>query len=262
LDVEGVPVTGKIDRVDRFEDGRLSVLDYKTGKSLAVDRIQTDSQLTMYQMACEELLKTQVARLTFYHLPTHREHTVGRRDDSQVEQLRRRIVQTAVSITKELFEPAPTERGCQWCDYKSLCPVFSSSAPGPAASEDAMDERLAALIDAYGDLRARADEAAREEASLRRSILDVLRAKGYVRAFGERFEVHRSGNEKWEFPEGNKKKVLHALKEAGLYEKVLAPSAPLIQKVLSDPKTPACVREDLQSLGSKQEACELKVSPL
>src|SRR6266478_2201710 len=35
LKVEGVPVIGYIDRIDKLPDGRLAVLDYKTGKALA-----------------------------------------------------------------------------------------------------------------------------------------------------------------------------------------------------------------------------------
>ena len=75
LEVDGVPVTGKVDRVDKLEDGRLAVLDYKTGKALAKDRVAADAQLTMYQMACEQLLGAKVAKLTFYHLPSLSEMT-------------------------------------------------------------------------------------------------------------------------------------------------------------------------------------------
>ena len=65
-------------------------------------------------------------------------------------------------------------------------------------------------------------QTAREVASL----AAALKKKNYARAFGEKFEVALSPAVKWEFMD--KKKVLDILKTAGLFEKVLAPSAPLV----------------------------------
>lgn len=263
MEVDGVPVTGKVDRIDRLEDGRLAVLDYKTGKALAAARIQEDAQLTMYQLACESLLQAEVGRLTFYHLPSHKEHSVERRPQDKVEELRRRIVETAEGITARRFDPQPAEKSCKWCDFKAYCPIFGNASPGaaPAAASGAEDE-LAALIDRYGELRQRQAEVESETARVKEAILAILRSKGYVRAFGARYEILRSGSDKWDFPEHNKKKVLHALKSAGLYERILAPSAPLIQKLLNDPGTEPDLRAALRELGSRVEASELKVTPL
>jgi len=258
ISVDGVPVTGKVDRIDRFDDGRLSVLDYKTGKALPGDRILVDAQLTMYQMACESLLGAEVGRLTFYHLPTHKEHTAGRRSQAQLQELRLRIKDTAESIAAGRFEPRPAERVCQWCDYKTFCPILSGQPPSQPGAED----DISALIDRYGELQARLAENGREAAQVKDAILETLRRKGYVRAFGARYEILRRGSEKWEFPEANKKKVIQLLKSAGLYERVLAPSAPLIQKILSDPGTEPELRAALRKLGSRVEAADLKVTPL
>lgn len=260
LTVEGVPVTGKVDRVDRLPDGRLSIVDYKTGKALAVDRIETDAQLTMYQLACESGLSAEVGKLTFYHLPLLKPHSVGRRPEALVSALRGKIVDTAAAIVAERFDPKPSENACRWCDYKAYCPIFSKSpdaSPPPPADGD-----LSALIDRYGDIQARAVEAALEAAGVRSAILEILRRKGYVRAFGSRYEIQRSGAEKVDFPEANKKKVLQLLKENGLFEKVQAPSGPLIQKLLSDPATDAGLRAALRELGTPVEPSDLKVTPL
>jgi RecB family exonuclease len=267
MEVEGVPVTGKVDRIDRLADGRLSVLDYKTGKALAVARIQEDAQLTMYQLACETLLDAEVGQLIFYHLPTHKAHTVGRRPDAQVQGLKRVIVETAEAVTAGRFEPNPGEKYCRWCDYKKHCPIYSGAQPPSAPTATGaplphVEDELASLIDAYGELQARQAEAVREADKVKAAILDILRRKGYVRAFGSRFEIARSGAERWDFPEHNKKKVLNLLKQAGIYERVLAPSAPLIQKLICDPAADPDLRTALRELGSRVDACELKVTPL
>jgi hypothetical protein len=105
-------------------------------------------------------------------------------------------------------------------------------------------------------------ETEREAADVKAAILAILRGKGYVRAFGARYEIQRSGVEKVEFPESNKKKVIRLLKDGGLYDQVLAPSGPLIQKLLADPGTDAELRAALRALGARTEPSELKVTPL
>lgn len=125
INIEGVPVTGKVDRIDKLPDGKLSIIDYKTGKALSPNRVLTDNQLTMYQIACEETLGAEVSRLIFHHLPTSAEQVTGRRSPEQVADFKRQIVDVAQSIVAEKFEPSPDERKCFWCDFKKVCPVFN-----------------------------------------------------------------------------------------------------------------------------------------
>lgn len=257
--VEGVPVTGKVDRIDKLPDGRIAILDYKTGKALAQDRAASDSQLTMYQMACEELLGAEVARLVFYHVPSLKEQTNKRHSGEQVAELKGRIVTTAESITKGLFDPRPEERKCFWCDYKPICPVFKGQLPPPTEAAPSQDE-LGALIDRYGDLQTQSAELREQGEGLKAEVLALLKKKGYVRAFGLRYEASRALSERWEF--SDKKKVLEILKKAGLYDKVLAPSAPKIEQLLADPSLDGDLKARLGELGVKVETPDLKIKPL
>lgn len=266
LKVEGVPVTGKVDRVDKLEDGTLGVVDYKTGKALAAERVKGDSQLTMYQMACEELLGAKVARLSFYHLPSLKEQTVERHDQKLVDGLRRKIVGTAEAIDKDAFEPNPSESVCRWCDYKPICPVFKHQY-SPAQQNDLLskavspaDEELSALIDRYGELLERLEALGREAGEAKQAVLQTLCAKGYARAFGKKYEVVRSTAFRWEF--ADKKKVLELIRKAGLYEKVLAPSAPKVEQLMEDPQLELDLKARLSELGVKNEVHDLKATPL
>ncbi|HAZ09298.1 MAG TPA: hypothetical protein DCZ01_12455 [Elusimicrobia bacterium] len=262
LEVEGVPVRGFIDRVDQLPDGRLVVVDYKTGKKLAMKRIDTDPQLTMYQMGCESLLGAEVAELIFYHLPSLREHRALRRSTPLVDELRRRIVDTAEAIMKEKFDPKPDEMICRWCDYKLLCPIFKSQyADVPTAPAKASGEpELAALVDQYGTALAKAEAAKAEAAQAGARLSSALTKKGYVRAFGACYEASLSTAVRWEFLD--KKKVLEHIKKAGLYDTVLAPSAPLVHQLLDNPTTDAALRASLSALGERVVAPELKIKPL
>ncbi len=257
LQVEGVPVIGYIDRIDKLPDGKLAVLDYKTGKSLSTARVETDAQLTMYQMAVEELLGAQVSRLIFYHVPSLKQQIVERHPKNLVEGLRTKIVTTAESIEKGAFAPKPAESVCRWCDYKPICPIYKNpSADAAALPED----ELAAMIDQLGDMQESLFSQKEKEEKLKAEILAALVKKGFVRAFGKKYQASRAASEKWEF--SDKKKVLELIKKAGLYDKVLAPSAPKIEQLMADPALPADLRARLGELGVRVETPDLKVKPL
>lgn len=262
FEIEGVPVKGFVDRVDKLADGSLSVVDYKTGKKLATGRLESDAQLTMYQYACESLLDAPVSELIFYHLPTLKEHRASRRGTQLVDELKTRVVDTAEAITKEKFDPKPDEMVCRWCDYKPICPIFKDQYAGvPMAPAKAKTEpELAALVDKYGEALAEASRAKAEADQAGRELAALLKKKNYVRAFGSSFEVSLNPSVRWEFLD--KKKVLELIKKAGVYEKVLAPSAPLVNKLVEDPAVDSDLRAKLGELGERVDAPELKIKPL
>ncbi len=256
--VDGVPVTGKVDRIDKLPDGKLAILDYKTGKQLKGGRVEEDAQLTMYQLACETLLGAEVARLSFYHVPSLKEQVVERHGEKLVTGLKKKIVATAEGITKGAFAPAPDESKCRWCDYKPICPIFKHQFPQSAPVEPEHD--LAALVDKFGELQERSDALKEELEAVKEKLIAALRQKGYVRAFGKRFEVSRAASEKWAF--SDKKKVLELLKKAGLYDRVLAPSAPKVEALMSDAQLDLDLKARLTELGERVESSELKVRHL
>ena len=262
FEVEGVPVTGRIDRVDKLPDGRLSVLDYKTGKKLATGRLEIDAQLTMYQFACESLLGAEVGELVFYHLPTLKQHRAARRGTALVDELKGRIVTTAESITKEKFDPKPEESVCRWCDYKPICPIFKDQYAGmPVAAAKASGEpELAVLVDQYGESLAAVELAKGAAQKAGQALAEMLQKKGYTRAFGAEYEVVAGKTARWEFID--KKKVIDIIKKAGAYEKVLAPSAPLVNKLIEDKSTDPNLRAQLTELGERVESPDLKIKPL
>jgi hypothetical protein len=59
----------------------------------------------------------------------------------------------------------------------------------------------------------------------------------------------------------DKKKVLEIIKKAGVYDSVLAPSAPLVTKLVEEGKD-ADLRTRLTELGERVESPELKIKPL
>lgn len=129
MNIDHVRVNGFIDRIDITEDGGLAILDYKTGKPLDTERIDTDEQLTMYQMGAEHLYPGQfVTELGLYHVPSLTLHKAKRRGDELVNKLKEKIVRIAGAITRGDFQATPGEKVCGWCDFKPHCPEWKEGA--------------------------------------------------------------------------------------------------------------------------------------
>lgn len=263
LKVDGVPVRGFVDRIDKIGDDALEILDYKTGKAIPKSRVEQDAQLTMYQMACEELLGLKVEKLTFYHLPSQTPLTSGRRSPDAVKELRERIVTTAKQIQEERFDPRPSERKCDWCDYKPLCPVFKHLYATHDAPEQApaikSDAKLAKLVDKFGKMKEDLKEREEKVEELRLEIVAALKELKYVRAFGKKYEATLHREDHWDFSKEHKPKVLEEIRAAGYWDSIIGPLAPKVQKLMRDPNLPLTLRDRLQRLGKLREQTTLRV---
>lgn len=169
IDVDGIEVTGIIDRMDRLPGGGYEIIDYKTSRRLppraAVDR---DLQLSIYHLAAREVWGIEPERLTLYFLlPGQRMSTTRTRED--LDELRRRIAGVAARIEAGRFEPRENPL-CDWCDFQARCPLFRHRFDGESAPRirDVVDEwvrlkredreRWARLQELAGIIRAYAEE--------------------------------------------------------------------------------------------------------
>ncbi|MGH2722812.1 MAG: RecB family exonuclease [Actinomycetota bacterium] len=123
IDVEGVTLTGVIDRMDRLPGGGYEIIDYKTNRRLPPKgRVDRDLQLSLYHLAAREVWGIEPERLTLYYLlPGQRMSTS--RSPADIDDLRRRVATVAERIAAERFEPRENPL-CGWCDYQHLCPLF------------------------------------------------------------------------------------------------------------------------------------------
>src|SRR5258707_11956578 len=61
-------VAGRIDRIDDLGNGRVAIVDYKTGKPRAQEDADGSLQLSIYAIAAREKWGYQADRLVFYNL--------------------------------------------------------------------------------------------------------------------------------------------------------------------------------------------------
>jgi DNA helicase-2/ATP-dependent DNA helicase PcrA len=123
LEVEGIPVIGFIDRVDKLQGNKAEIIDYKSGKrSFTTSQVQENEQLTFYQWAVEESLGIEVGKLTLYHLPSQTHVSSEARSRAKIDALKGRVLMVAHLIEDGEFEPKKN-RFCP-CDFGEHCPYY------------------------------------------------------------------------------------------------------------------------------------------
>lgn len=121
-----VVLRGVIDRLDRNEDGSLTVTDYKTGK--LPGELQANERMTgvyFYALLCEKVLNERPKTVQLIYLkdatriiatPTEQ---VLRGLTSKTEAIWRAVCN---ACEREDFRPRPS-RLCRFCCYQELCPA-------------------------------------------------------------------------------------------------------------------------------------------
>lgn len=114
-------VRGCIDRIDSLPDGTVEIIDYKTGKSKAGEKIgfADKEQLLLYQIAAEEVLGEKVSKLTYYYLEDG-ERVSFQGTDKDTAKVKESMQETIGGIKKSSFEAKPGWH-CRYCDFRDIC---------------------------------------------------------------------------------------------------------------------------------------------
>ncbi len=120
LKLGGLPVKGKIDRIDEDGDG-IIIIDYKTGKSKDEESLNKEnkSQLLIYQIVAEEAFRLKPKKLVFYYVEDgSRVEFLGAENEKSA--LKKEITETVQEIKKGDFNPRPGMH-CKFCDFRGIC---------------------------------------------------------------------------------------------------------------------------------------------
>ena len=133
-----VRVRGRVDRLERDSDGRLVVVDLKTGKSpVTKNDAQSHAQLAMYQLAIAEGLLGQGdsaggGRLVYLG-KTGAAGATERVQDALMPEKRsgwRDIVRQAATATQGPEFVARINDGCSHCPVRAMCPAHTTIGGG------------------------------------------------------------------------------------------------------------------------------------
>lgn len=248
IDIEGVKLRGYIDRVDKLESGGLAIIDYKTNQTLFTkEDLAKDLQLTLYQLAVEQIWQLPVERLTLYHLRSNTPCSCGPRMESQLEAARQMVLEVAENIAQQRF-PAIENQYCP-CDFPEHCPYYRQQymvagpelarqgvLPGLVAAEAV--EEYVSLQSQIGELRSRLEE-------VRQAVVDFCQTEGLNRVFGREHAITYKLIEKIGFKEDE---IRALLEPEGLWEQVQSFDPARLKQLLDDEAVATAIKDKLKAL--------------
>jgi putative RecB family exonuclease len=125
VDIDGVPLVGILDRLDREDDGSLTIVDYKTGRVPREDYLSgTFANTELYAAMCEAAKGETPARIRLLYVAAGK--TIERTVTPVVVRARKEAAVRAWGDINTYYDrgdfPAkPSAGSCRFCAYKDLC---------------------------------------------------------------------------------------------------------------------------------------------
>lgn len=265
-EVDGLSIISIVDRIDYLGEGKVSILDYKTGKTIK----REPDQLLMYQKLMSQspqllnlvrtkeptIEKVDVANLLFYYLPKLDEQVYTPAPKEEIDKFWQGVLKVADNIKKEKFSATPSETACKFCDYKDLCPVWQNKKAEVfetlSAEEKSLSplEVLAGKIDKLGAMQDDLNK-------LKTEIIKQMQALKLQRHFGKEYNVILDEKEHLDFTD--EKAVIALLKKENLLGKTLVPTLETIEDLFKNEQVSLEQKQALGELAKKVKTCDLKI---
>ncbi|MCL0053112.1 PD-(D/E)XK nuclease family protein [Dehalococcoidales bacterium] len=244
IDIEGVKLTGYIDRIDKLDSGGLSIVDYKTDKELfTIDDLETNLQLTLYQLAAQETWGLPVERLTLYHMWSNTPCSCRPRDKRQLDQARQLVLEIAKNIAEKRF-PAIENRYCP-CDFPEHCPYYRQKYVAIVAEPKDIWRGMTEAVEHYVSLQSQIKELESQLEEIKQLIINFCQAEGINRVYGREHAITYKLMEKTGF---NEDEVRALLEPEGLWPRVVSLDQSRLKQLITDEGVAKDIRDKLEAL--------------
>ena len=120
-----IKIVGKIDRINKLENGKIEIVDYKTGKSEGMSQFNYTLQLGIYALAATEVedkilkQKPENIRVSLLYLEEGKKKSEDMSKE-RIEEIRELILKKIDQIESSDFKCSGTIL-CKNCEYKIIC---------------------------------------------------------------------------------------------------------------------------------------------
>jgi len=250
-------------------DGLYEVHDYKTGSSLSSqEELDNDRQLAMYSQWVRQNFKDfNKVRLVWHFLAFDKEMD-SYRTKEELENLRKEILSQIAEIESTGDFPANVTRLCDWCLYKSICPMWKHEVELEEKPENEyLNDPGLKLVDAYTELKEKIDtnrkEAEGELEKIRDALIAFSEKEGVQVVTGSESKISVKAYETIKLPGKNTKErneLIDTLKKLGRLDEVSGFNSYALTKILENEEWEKEEMDQLERFRTKEKNYRLTVS--
>lgn len=129
--LDKIKILGRFDRIDKLDDNRIEIIDYKTGQNVPDEKkIQSDLQLTLYALAATQINDPIFTKtpdeiiLTLYYIEKDKRISTTR-TKAQLEEAKEQILKKVGEIERSEFH-CSGNMFCRSCEYRMLCSTHTN----------------------------------------------------------------------------------------------------------------------------------------
>lgn len=230
-------LTGKIDRVDKTEDGLFQVIDYKTTKKMpSQEMVEKDLQLSVYHLGIANrwpsiLQEKRPVKASLYFLK-HGEMLSSIRTPEQLEATKENIAGSFEKIAKaikgEKFPPLPNSL-CDWCEFQRNCPYYKHKFKEEKIFFN--DQDIKALINEYQSIEEEVNAKDKRLKGIKTELSKYMDQEGLERLFGDGGYLTRQSVQYFKYDQGLLREILEPLNR---WQDVLKIDDAKLKKILKE----------------------------
>ena len=259
----------RIDRLMDMGEGIYEVHDYKTGSNLPKqDELDEDRQLAMYSLWVRQNFKDfHKVRLVWHFLAFDKEMD-SYRTKEQLDELKKEVLSQISKIEAAKEFPANVSWLCDWCLYRSICPMWSHGAEMEQKPENEyLNDPGLKLVDEYVRIKGELDEHRREaDKKLERfkeALIAFCQRERVQVVFGSENKILVKEYESIKLPgkgTAERENLVHILERIGRLEEVSDLNVYALARILDNEDWDKEELEQMNSFWTKEKNYRLTVS--